>query len=239
MARSAVHAPITNKILDRLPAKDRKRVLAACDEVDLAFEQVIDEPGGTIRHAYFPTSGFISLLASMGGKSTLEVALSGNEGMYGVPLAFGVAVSPVQALVQGGGRAMRIDAAAFRRELDEVPALRSGVDRYIYVVMSQLIQTAGCTRFHVVEQRLARWLLMTSDRAHVSPFRITHEFLAYMLGVRRVGITEAATALQKRELIGYTRGVVTIRDRKGLERAACGCYRSDLATYQRAFGESL
>jgi CRP-like cAMP-binding protein len=218
--------------------KDRRRVLANCEEVELEFHQILDEPGDVIRHVYFPTSGFISLIASMGGKSTLEVALAGNEGMYGVPVAFGVAISPVQALVQGGGRAWRMGATAFRRELEQVPALRSGVDRYIYVVMSQLIQTAGCTRFHVVEQRLARWLLMTADRAHVSPFRITHEFLAYMLGVRRVGITEAASALQKRALIGYSRGVVTIRDRKGLERAACGCYRSDLGTYQRTFGES-
>ena len=213
-------------------------MIAACEEVELEFQQVLDQAGGVIRHAYFPTSGFISLVASMGGKSTLEVALAGNEGMYGVPLAFGVSVSPVQALVQGGGRAWRMDAAVFRRELDQVPALRSGVDRYIYVVMSQLIQTAGCTRFHVVEQRLARWLLMTADRVHVSPFHITHEFLAFMLGVRRVGITEAASSLQKRDLIGYARGVVTIRDRKGLERAACGCYRSDITTYQRTFGET-
>ena len=131
-----------------------------------------------------------------------------------------------------------MDAATFRRELVQVPSLRGAVDLYIYVLMSQLIQTAGCNRFHVVEQRLARWLLMTADRAHVSPFRITHEFLAYMLGVRRVGITEAASALQKRDLIGYARGVVTIRDRKGLERAACGCYRSDITTYQRTLGEA-
>jgi CRP-like cAMP-binding protein len=227
---------ITNRLLDRLAAKNRRRVMAACEEIDLEFQQVLDSTGDVIRNVYFPTSSFISLLATLDGKSTLEVALAGNEGMYGVPLAFGVTVSPVEALVQGGGRAWRMDADAFRRELEQVPALRSGVDRYTYVLMSQLIQTAGCTRFHVVEQRLARWLLMTADRAHASPLRITHEFLAYMLGVRRVGITEAATALQRRELISYARGMVTIRNRKGLERAACGCYRSDLTTYARTFG---
>jgi hypothetical protein len=171
----------------------------------------------------------------MDGKDNLEVALAGNEGLYGVPVALGVLESPVHALVQGSGPAWRMSAAAFRRELIRMPALRECIDRYIHVLMTQLIQTAGCNRFHVVEQRVARWLLMTSDRAHSATFRITHEFLAYMLGVRRVGITEAASALQRRELIGYKRGILTILDRKGLERAACSCYRSDLATYKRTF----
>jgi CRP-like cAMP-binding protein len=101
--------------------------------------------------------------------------------------------------------------------------------------MTQLIQEVGCNRFHVVEQRVARWLLLTADRAHCSTFRMTHEFLAGMLGVRRVGITKAASALQARKLIAYTRGVLTILDRRGLERASCACYRADLATYERAF----
>ena len=235
MAPSANRAVPTNRLLDRLPAKDRARLLAGCEEVVLPFEQVLDEAGGIISHVYFPTASFISMLVPMGGKSILEVALAGNEGMYGLPVAFGVATSPVRALVQGEGAALRIGAAAFRREIARVPALRDCVDRYIYVVMSQLHQVAGCNRFHRVEQRLARWLLMTGDRAHSATFRITHEFLAYMLGVRRVGITEAATALQKRALITYTRGVLTILDRKGLERASCACYRSDLTAYGRIF----
>jgi CRP-like cAMP-binding protein len=161
------------------------------------------------------------------------VALAGNEGMYGVPVALGVDVAPVHALVQGGGHAWRIDSGDFRRELARSAPLRASVDRYVYVVMSQLAQTAGCNRFHVVEQRLARWLLMTSDRAHSDTFHITHEFLAFMLGVRRVGITTAASALQSRKLIAYVRGEMEIRDRKGLERASCGCYRADLETYDR------
>ena len=228
-------APFTNRLLDRLPEKDRARVLAGCERVELRFPEVLAEPGGTIRDAYFPLDSFISLLTPMGGKDTLEVALAGNEGLYGIPVALCVDISPVHAMVQGSGPAWRMGAPAFRRELARSPALRDGVNLYIHVLMAQLIQTAGCNRFHVVEQRVARWLLMTADRAHSATFRITHEFLAYMLGVRRVGITEAASALQRGNLIRYTRGNVTILDRKGLERASCGCYRSDLSMYERVF----
>jgi CRP-like cAMP-binding protein len=236
LVRVAPRAAPTNRLLARLPAKDRAHLLARCEEVELSFPDVLAEPGQAIRHAYFPTAGFISLVAPMGGRVSLEVALAGNEGMYGVGIALGVGLSPVHALVQGSGKAWRMEAAAFRRELTRSTALRDGVNRYVYVLMSQLGQTAGCNRFHVVEQRLARWLLMTADRAHSATFRITHEFLAYMLGVRRVGITEAASDLQRRKLIQYTRGAMAILDRKGLERAACACYESDLATYEQIFG---
>jgi CRP-like cAMP-binding protein len=219
-------------LLDRLPEKDRARVLAGCEPVELRFPEVLAEPGGTIRNVYFPLGSFISLVTPMGGKDSLEVALAGNEGVYGVPVALGVDVSPVYAMVQGNGSAWQMGSAAFRRELVRVPALRQCINHYIHVLMTQLIQTAGCNRFHVVEQRVARWLLMTADRAHSPTFHLTHEFLAYMLGVRRVGITEAASALQRGKLISYTRGNVTILDRKGLERASCACYRSDLTTYE-------
>lgn len=229
-------APHTNRLLSSLPAKSRAQVLERCDSVELAFLDIVAEPGDKIRHVYFPTASFISLVAPMGGKANLEVALAGNEGMYGVPVALGVPISSMHSLVQGGGQAWRMGAADFRRELARTPALRETVDRYVYVLMSQLAQTAGCNRFHVVEQRLARWLLMTADRAHSASFHITHEFLAYMLGVRRVGITKAASALQARNLIAYVRGDVEILDRKGLERAACRCYRADLDIYETAMG---
>jgi hypothetical protein len=233
---AASAAPRTNRLLDRLPARDRARVVARCENVQLAVPDVLGEPGEAVRHVYFPTASFISQVTPMGGKDHLEVALAGNEGLYGLGVAMGVGISPVHALVQGSGPALRMGAGAFGRELAAVPSLRRSVHRYTYVVMSQLIRSSGCNRFHLVEQRLARWLLMTSDRAHSASFRITHEFLAYMLGVRRVGITEAAGALQERELIVYARGAITIRDRKGLERAACSCYRSDLAIYERICG---
>jgi len=210
-------------------------VLASCEEVELAFGEVLAEPGEQVRNVYFPIGGVISLLVPMGGKSVLEVAIVGSEGVYGVSVALGIGTSPLLALVQGAGPAWQMGAIAFRRTLSQVPALREIVERYTHVRMTQLIQEAGCNRFHVVEQRVARWLLLTGDRAHGSTFRITHEFLASMLGVRRVGITKAASALQARKLIAYTRGVLTILDRRGLERASCACYRADLATYERAF----
>lgn len=233
--RAALPAPLTNRLLDSLPAKDRARVVAACEPVDLVFGEVLDEAGSTIKHVYFPIRSFISMLVPMGGKSALEVALAGNEGMYGLPIACGVPTTPMRSIVQGAGPALRIGATAFKRIIAGMPSLTECVHRYTYVVMSQLIQVAGCNRFHKVEQRLARWLLMSGDRAHADTFAITHAFLAYMLGVRRVGITEAASALQERGLIAYRRGILTINDRKGLERASCNCYRSDLETYKRIF----
>jgi CRP-like cAMP-binding protein len=223
-------------LLGRLSAKDREHVLAQCEEVDLPLGKVISDPGETIRDIYFPTDSFISLLVPMGGKNMLEVALVGNEGVHGFPVALGVGESLVHAQVQGAGPAWRMSPAAFRRELSRVPKLRDCVDGYIHVLTGQLIQTAGCNRYHVVEQRVARWFLMTADRAHSATFHITHEFLACMLGVRRVGITEAAGALQDRKLISYSRGLVSIMDRKGLERSSCACYRTDLTTYGRVFG---
>ena len=228
-------APLTNRLLDRLPQADRAKVLAGCEEVELTFAEILAEPGDAVRDVYFPTSSFISLLTPLGGKNVLEVALTGNEGMYGMPVALGVKTSSVRALVQGGGPAWRMGAARFRAELERTPKLRACVDGYAHVLMSQVIHTAGCNRFHRVEQRVARWLLMTADRAHSNAFRMTHAFLAYMLGVRRVGITEAAGALQRRGIINYTRGDLTIIDRKGLERAACVCYRSDLRVYEGTF----
>lgn len=234
-SRSVLVAPFANRLLDRLAVKDRARILAACEEVQLSFGEVLAEPGAPVRNIYFPTGATISLLVPMSAKGMLEVALVGNEGIQGVGVALGVNTSPLLALVQGAGTALQMGTVAFRRQLADVPGLRDCVNRYTYFLMTQLMQSAGCNRFHVVEQRVARWLLMTGDRAHSATFRTTHEFLAAMLGVRRVGITEAASALQVRKLITYTRGVLTILDRRGLERASCACYRTELSTYQQAF----
>lgn len=225
-----------NRLLAALPAADRRRLLANCVPIDLALGDILTEPGDGARHAFFPIDSFISLIAPIDGRAQLEVGLVGNEGMAGSSLILGVRVSSLRSLVQGAGRAWRLDAATFTREIERSPALRRVLNDYLYVVLAQLAQTAGCTRFHFVEARLARWLLMTRDRAHSNGFHITHEFLAYMLGVRRVGVTRAASALQRRELIHYTRGNLEILDARGLEAAACSCYGADKAMYADVMG---
>lgn len=214
-----------NRLIAALPAEDRTRFLAAADQVKLLFADVLCEPGEPIRHAYFPNDGFISLLEPLDGQARLEVGLVGREGMFGAALVLGAHLSTLRALVQGTGSATRITANGLYDVLRDSPALHAALKRYVYVQMCLFARTAVCTRFHLIEARLARWLLMTQDRAQSADLSMTHELLARMLGVRRVGITAAAGALQSRGLIRYHRGGITVLDRHGLEAASCSCYR--------------
>jgi CRP-like cAMP-binding protein len=218
-------APIPNSLLAALPRRSYLRLLPGLTPVELVFGAVLYEPGEAIREVYFPSRSLISLLTLVEGHLALEVGLVGREGMLGIPLALGVDTSPVRALVQGAGPALKMSAARFRTELKANPPLQRQLNRYVHMMIAQISQTAGCNRFHVVEARLARWLLMTRDRVRSAEFRMTHDFLSHMLGVRRVGVTEAASALQQRKLIEYRRGLIRILDDRGLEAASCSCYQ--------------
>ena len=224
-------AAIENHLIELLPRNDRRRLLDICEPIQLILAEVIHEPGAATLHAYFPVDGFISLVARIDEHPGLEVGMVGREGMLGSNLALGVEVAPLRALVQGAGAAWRITAADFRRELARNAPLQRVLDRYIQVSMSQLAASAACLRFHQIGPRLARWLLMSQDRAHSDSFHVTHEFLAGMLGVRRVGVTVAAGDLQRNGLIKYNRGTLKVLDRPGLEATACACYAADERSY--------
>ena len=224
LARAAKLEPVANSMLAALPRALYQRLLGGLERVTLDFGAVLYEPGDPIRDVYFPNNSVVSLLTLVEGRLALEVGLVGREGMVGLPLALGSDVSPVRALVQGTGTAMRMTAARFRRELRKSLPLQSGLHRYANILMAQISQTAACNRFHRVEARLARWLLMMRDRARSSHIHLTHKFLSSMLGVRREGVTEAAGKLQAAGLIEYRRGNISILDHLGLEAACCSCY---------------
>jgi len=222
---AVARAGTPNRLLAALPAKEYERLLAGLEPVKLTYGEVLDEPREEMRYAYFPCDCVVSLLTVVEGQRALEVGMVGREGMVGSRLALGFTTSSVRALVQGTGTALRIKSAHFLREFQRSPMLQRALLRFTDALMLQVTQTAACNRFHVVEARLACWLLMTRERVPSGEFHLTHEFLADMLGVRRVGVTLAASALQRRKLIHYRRGTITILDQQGLEASACSCYR--------------
>ncbi|HEY0894099.1 MAG TPA: Crp/Fnr family transcriptional regulator [Cellvibrio sp.] len=232
---SLTTAPIVNRLIESLSPEARQQILYSCEQVELSSGTVLCEPDQPFRYVYFPLTSFITLVTTLRDHQPLEMGLIGNEGMLGATVALGINSAPMRAMVQGSGTALRMTAEQLQQDLQNNAALTSTFNRYLYVLMAQLAQTAACAHFHAIEPRLARWLLMTHDRAHADYFHLTQEFLANMLGVRRSGITVAAGVLQERKLIQYTRGKISILDRAGLEAVACECYEAVTKDYARLF----
>jgi CRP-like cAMP-binding protein len=226
-------AAITNHLIDIIPQNERTRLLSICEPVELRLSEVLSQSATITRHVYFPTGSFLSLFTSIDDSPVLEVGMVGSEGMLGTQVALGLPQSGLHARVQGTGTAWRLTTAQFKQELRRSRGLRHSLNRYLQVTVLQLASVARCLRFHDVDHRLARWLLMTHDRAHQDTFEATQESIAFMLGVRRVSITKAAADLQRRGVIAYVRGEVTVVDRKALEEAACSCYAADRLCYSK------
>jgi CRP-like cAMP-binding protein len=223
-----------NRLLAGLGEPDRAGLLAVSELVGLRLGQVLLRADRRSTHAYFPLDAIVSLgIGAAGQDRCLQVALVGPEGMVGVPLLLDSTASSLRAIVVKPGAGWRVAAAALGEQLRASEALRRVMQRFVLVSLAQLAQAAWCTRYHRLEARLARWLLMTQDRAPREPLFATHEELAATLGVRRAGVTRAAASLQERHLIAYRRGVLTLLDRAGLQAAACDCYAADCASYAR------
>lgn len=224
MALLTIRGETVNRLLATLPKKEYERLLPGLKRIPLNFGEVLYEPGDTIKHVYFPNDSIVSLLSAMPERSTLEVGMVGNEGFAGLSIFMGVNVSQTRALVQGAGSAMRMTSAAVRHEANHLGALHRLLHRYSHSLLTQVSQSVACNRFHSVDARLARWLLMTSDRLGLDEFRLTQDFMSNMLGVRREGVNKAAGTLQTAKLIRYSRGMIKILDRRGLEANSCECY---------------
>lgn len=234
-----MHSPLqkdlslANRLISALSPLDRALFLEHSELVELKLHKVLIEAGQRASHAYFPVDSFVSVILPVAGAPHLEVALVGNEGMVSTSLVLGVTISSFTHLVQGAGRAFCIRRSALTQRLAESASLRTVLNRYIDARESQLAQQAACMNYHTVIQRLARWLLMTRDRAYSSELFLTHEVLALMLGVRRESVTQAANSFQRRGLISYNRGYVMLLDEAALQTIACDCYQADLMVYER------
>ena len=224
MPQANIRGETVNRLLAMLPKKEYERLLPGLKRIPLTFGEVLYEPGDTIKQVYFPNDSIVSLLSMTQERSTLEVGMVGNEGFAGLPIFMGVNVSQTRALVQGAGSAMSMTSAVARHEASQPGALHRLLHRYSHSRLTQVSQSVVCNRFHSVDARLARWLLMTSDRLGREEFRLTQDFMSNMLGVRREGVNKAAGALQTAKLIRYTRGVIEIQDPRRLEAKTCDCY---------------
>ena len=224
-------AKAENALIQQLSKAPRKRLLDRCEPFELALSDELSVRGQPLSHAYFPQSGFISLVIDVDNYPALEVGMAGRESMLGAELVLGLAKTPWRALVQGAGQSWRIEAKTLRQECIASPTLRQVIQTSLLVRLHQQTLASACERFHMIGPRLARWLLMSQDRAESDSFHVTQEFMALMLGVRRVGVTEAASEFQQSGLITYHRGELTVLDRPALEARACSCYAADRQLY--------
>lgn len=224
-----------NRLIAMLPSEARERLLRAASPVELPLSQLLCERDDLTTHVYFPTTACISLISLADARAGVELGMIGCEGMLGAHLCLNVFTSPLRGVVQGAGHCWRLPAEVFIDQMQSSPALRYVMQRYQYFLSSQQATSAACLRFHLIDQRLARWLLMSQDRANLPFFPATQEFLAYMLGVRRVGTSIATSSLLREGLIEYRHGQIRVVDRDGLRLAVCSCYAADLRAYGALF----
>jgi CRP-like cAMP-binding protein len=223
-AASAKREAIANTVLAALPSADYGALLTSLEPVSLKVGEVLHELGAPIQHVYFPTGCVVCLMSTVENHRAVAVELVGYEGMAGISLVLGADASPVRAVVKASGFALRMDAASFRKAFVQCLPLQQQLYHYTYSALRLARQTIACNCFHVSDARLARWLLMISDRAQSEEFSLTQSFMAQMLGLRRATVTGIAVRLRQRKLISYGRGRIRILDREGLGAAACGCY---------------
>lgn len=218
-------APFENRVLASLPHEEYERLRPYLEPVRLAPGKILYGAGDIVRHAYFPKGGMVSLLSMTEDGRTIEVGMIGCEGVAGIPVVLRVNRSPYQVMVQLPTGAARIKGETLRREFNRGGKLQDLLLRYTHTLLTQVAQSAACNRFHTVEERLCRWLLISRDRVQTDTLQLTQEFLSHMLGVPRTSVTMIAGSLQRDGLIRYSRGKITILDPGGLETASCECYR--------------
>jgi CRP-like cAMP-binding protein len=224
MPSTITSAQVQNKLLTALPEDQLERFLPYLKPIHLEKSVILNVAGEAVEYAYFPNSGMISLLSTTESGSTIEVAMVGQEGMVGIPLVLLMNTSPYESVIQITSEALQISSALLIQEFKRGDSLQKIVLRYTHVLLTQIAQSAVCNRFHTIEKRLCRWLLIARDRVDSDYLDLTQEIIAHMLGTPRTGITMAARVLQEQGLIRYARGKITILNRPGLEAGSCECY---------------
>ena len=226
---------IANQLLAALPAEELERLLPDLEHIPLTIGDVLYTPDDPIRYVYFPNNGVVSILNTLGERLSIEVGMVGKEGLVGIPIFLGVDMAINQAVVQVPGDAMRMVADTFRDAVKRDGPLHDLLHLYTYALLTQMSLSIACNRFHNVEKRFSRWLLVIHDRLDSDEFLLTQEYISRMLGAQRPHVTTAAGALQKAGLISYRRGRIAILDRDGLEKSSCGCYRNGKENFDGLF----